>query len=270
MTNVAGPLLSHSDSPPTGETGVEVRGTQDTTGSAQSNGKVSQSDDLPFSPILQLIADGGLVTPKSSAVPYLQLVCACAETYPLGECWTSNTQHYWHNYIPKDQLMEDSTCCNGCAPHDIALVVNLVTNILEAYGGPNGDQLTQVWALTGLIRLTESSALVTFASEQRGETSTILSFVWQRVWQAIFNSDLRYASYTRGARSDSLGEVVLVLLSEMVRQRWTEPATNCVPENFPMQSSTNAFLHANQGQVWSFDAFSNVNAIYVQAVFDLT
>jgi hypothetical protein len=105
--------------------------------------------------------------------------------------------------------MEDSTCCNGCAPDDIALVVFLVTNILEAFGGPNGDHQTLAWALTYLIRLTESSALVTFASEGKGETLTILSFVWQRVWHTVFNSDLRYASYTRCAQSDSIGELVL-------------------------------------------------------------
>lgn len=267
MLNVAGPLWSCCDNLANGQTRVELLGTQDTAGSAASNAKATHSDSFPFSPILRLISEKNLVAPKS-AVPYLQLVCACAETYPLGECWTSST-HYWHKYTPKDQFTEDSTCSNGCAPDDIALVVFMVTNILEAFGGPNGDQQTQVWALTCLIRLTESSALLKFASEGKGERLTVLSFVWQRVWHTVFNSNLRYASYTRCAQSDSIGELVLVLLSEMVRQKCTEPMMERAGGISLTQSPANAFLPTNQGQVWSLDAFLNVDDIHVQAVFDL-
>jgi hypothetical protein len=156
--------------------------------------------------------------------------------------------------------MEDSTCCNGCAPDDIALVVFLVTNILEAFGGPNGDHQTQAWALTCLICLTESSALVTFASEGKGETLTILSFVWQRVWHTVFNSDLRYASYTRCAQSDSIGELVLVLLSEMVRRRCTESMIDSARGISLTQTSASAFLPTNQGQVWRLPRLSEVPA----------
>ena len=216
MLNIAGPLWSCCDKLANGQTLVELLGTLDAAGSATSNAIASQSDDCPFSPILRLLSEKNPVAPKS-AVPYLQLVCACAEIYPLGECWTSKAQHYWHKYTPRDQFMEDSTCCNGCTPNDMALVVFLVMKILEASGGPNGDQQTQAWALTCLIRLTESSALVKFASERKEELLTILSIVWQRVWHTVFNSDLRYRSYTRCAQSDSIGELVLVLLSEMVR-----------------------------------------------------
>jgi hypothetical protein len=100
VSNVAGPLWSCYDNLANGQTRVELLGTQDTTGSAASNAIASRSHGLPFSPLLRHISDEGLVTPRS-AVPYLQLVCACAETYPLGECWTSNTQHYWHNYTQR-------------------------------------------------------------------------------------------------------------------------------------------------------------------------
>jgi len=267
ISRVGLPLWSFCDNAVSRETSsqLEAAATQETSVSAASPVFTPQSDIQHFASVLQAMSDKMYDETSKSPVPFLQLVCACAETFPMGQCWTSSTQHNWHAYTPKDLLSEDKAYCNGCSPDDIALVVSLVTNILEAFGGPNGNVQTQRWALTCLIRLAESSALVAFASEQKGEASSILHVVWQRVWNTLFRTDLRYASYTRNATSDTLGELVLVLLTEIVKRRCTDPPLT----RGLAQTSIGEFVHANQEKVWSLDAFSNAASVHVQAVFDV-
>ena len=271
ISRVGLPLWSFCDNLLTKDASqVETVATQDTSFSASSLIIGSQDDIRHFSSVLQDMSEKMYDEAPKSPVPFLQLVCACAETFPMGQCWMSNSHRNWNAYTPEDMLSEDKAYCNGCSPDDIALVISLVTNILEAFGSPNGNVQTQRWALTCLIRLAESSALVAFASEQRGEWSHVLHVVWRRVWNTLFRADLRYTSYTRNASNDTLGELVLVLLTEIVKRRCTDAPVTGDKGNPTAQHSIGEFVYANQMKVWCLDAFSNGALVRSQAVFDLT
>ena len=197
---------------------LETAASQET---AISSSSFPQSDIQHFASVLREMSNKMYDESARSPVPFLQLVCACAETFPMGQCFASNTQRNWHSVTTRDN--EEKAYCNACSPDNIALVISLVTNILEKVGGPNGNVQTQRWALICLVRLAESSNLVATAAEQQGISSPILHVVWQRVWHTIFRTDLRYASYTGNSSTDKLGELVLVLLTEIVKRRCTDP-----------------------------------------------
>lgn len=271
MSSVGLPLWSFCDNVLAREASqLDAVASQETSIAGASSAFPPQSDIQHFSSVLQEMSSKMYDQAARSPVPFLQLVCACAETFPMGQCWTSNTQRNWQSVTPNDLLStEEKLYSNGCSPDDIALVVSLVANILEANGGPDGNQQTQRWALTCLIRLSESSDLVATAAEQRGESSPILHVVWQRVWHTLFRTDLRYASYTRRALKDSLGELVLVLLTEMVKRRTTDPLMRGDEGISTAQTSIGDFVNANQEQVWTLEVFSDADSIDNQAVFDL-
>ncbi len=243
---------------------LETAASQET---AVSSSSFLQSDIQHFASVLRDMSNKMYEESARSPVPFLQLVCACAETFPMGQCFASNTQRNWHSVTSSDT--GEKAYCNGCSPDDIALVISLVTNILEKVGGPNGNVQTQRWALICLVRLAGSSDLVATAAEQQGISSPILHVVWQRVWHTMFRTDLRYASYTGNSSKDNLGELVLILLTEITKRRCTDPLASGNEGISTAQSSIGDFVSANQEQLWNLEAFSSADSIDTQAVFDL-
>ena len=45
---------------------------------------------------------------------------------------------------------------------------------------------------------------------------------WQYVWKTLFRYDLRYSSYTSGALSNNVGELIVQLLTQILRYQCAE------------------------------------------------
>jgi hypothetical protein len=219
-------------------------------------------------PILKYLSNGSAKYDSSpiSALSFLPIVGACAEAFPAGECWTSSSQNNWHRLSSTDPQREEVLHCHGCSPDDLSIIIYLLSNLLNVHGGPGGDIAIQGWTLVTLTRLSETSAILLRNFSKSSAALTSLGVAWRRVWTTIFRSDLRYQAYTDGAAQDSLGELVLVLLTEMVYWNCTDPITSLVssPSNRPQ-----SFVHDHQSQVWTLPAFADYRSIKTTSAFEL-
>jgi hypothetical protein len=213
---------------------------------------------------LAALNDSSSLRTTLSPISYLAVIASCAEAFPAGECWISSTQDHWHSLPPLDPLREDVLYCHRCRPDDLAVIIYLISVLLELFGGPGGDIDVQGWILLSLIRLTEASA-ISLAYTDKLSSLNNLTLAWRRVWKTLLRSDLRYAAYTEGATSTSLGELVLVLLTEIVHRKCVDPTLS----DHQSTRSSNAFAYENQAQIWCLPAFGNHRSIHTPSPFEL-
>ena len=207
-------------------------------------------------PILQLVAEQNEESRSAwgntTQTPLLQLLGACAETFPLGECWSSSTHNNWHEFRPDDPLRASIFHAKTSSAEDASLCVFVLSCFLEDSGR---DSESQAWVIKALLRLTETSCLL-HSVRDRKLTRAPLERAWQRVWATMFRSDLRYVVSTKNSSSDSLGELVLALLSEIV-------ATRCTG------FSNDSFLQTNHHKVWTLPAFVDPSTVHTPVFFEL-
>jgi hypothetical protein len=86
------------------------------------------------------------------------------------------------------------------------------------------------------------------------------------VWTTLFRSDLRYGAYSEAAATNSLGELVLMLLTEMVHRKCADPVVSLSDRLSTKQPS---FVHENQSQIWGLPAFTSYRTISTTAPFEL-
>ena len=194
----------------------------------------------------------------------LQIVAACAEAFPSGACWASRSLSSWSEIPNEGREFEYNRHVHGCAPHDLAAVVLVVANILDAHGDHNGDAECQKWALRCLIRLAKATSCLTLAD--RETDSTVLGRIWQRVWSIIFHSELRYSAYTANTAPDSIAEMVLWTLSAITQHVCTDPHIRWSQE---VRERRSTFLYRRQGDLWNLPVFSLVGDTASTAPFDV-
>ena len=204
---------------------------------------------------------------------YLQIICACAEVFPRGECWSSNNEWYKSKICPFDSLRHKTelnnahvevSYCNACSCSDMASLIHSVTDVLCHYGNTSGDLQVKRWTLICLLKLTEASIIAANYWEKSRNTNdkAEVSLAWRRVWETIFRHDLRYSSYTSNASTSSLGELVLMLLTEIIKGHLTSM-------NSVVGKHRDLYVMKEQDKVWSLPVFKSVDKIYSSAPFEL-
>lgn len=201
--------------------------------------------------------------PKS-IIPVLQLISACTEAFPLGECWASRTIGYCYK-SGKGIIEHDEFKVKRCSLDDLALVVFLVSNLLESSGGPGGDVEIQSWILRCLLRLAESTEMLTAIVAGKGTPRNALSLAWYRVWNLLFQPTLLYRTYTWAASGGSIGDLVLVLVAEIVNRG----CTNSILLDEASRGSRTSILTSNQTDIWFLPIFKDSLPVETQSVFDL-
>ena len=163
---------------------------------------------------------------SASTKAILQLVCACAEAFPRGECWSSSARQNWSTTLDENTYAGGASARvrerHGSSPADAAAVVYLLGTTLECCGGSGGDENVQVWTLMALLKMTESSAIISTRDGVPISSLEALRVAWQFVWKTVFRYDLRYSSYTSGAYAGNAGELVLQLMTQMIRYQCTD------------------------------------------------
>lgn len=221
---------------------------------------------------------------QPTAAATLQLLCASAESFPRGECWSSSTRNFWSTILD-DRRYPNGTSAKildryGSSPEDAAAVVYLLGTTLESCGGTGGDESVQLWTLLALLKMTESSAIICsregLDSTSFGSPSSlrILRVAWQYVWKVLFRYDLRYTAYTQGAYDSNAGELVLQLLTQMIRYNCADRVAMSVCSTSRLLSkassaSTSPFVHAEQGQICKLPIFDDTSTILSSAPFEL-
>jgi hypothetical protein len=211
----------------------------------------------------------------------ISIIAACAEAFPSGGCWASFQSDYWwtisvhdlkasrhHNDTasPKttDLLEDDELQVIGCSTHDLSLVLFLLSCMLEMQGRQHADTCIELQhiVLLGLIKLAHCTAVIHHRSRQQEDLDlTSIETVWRHVWNILFRSDLRYASYTQDAEpGPSTGELVLILLHEMVRLHCTDLNYHRSVKRVTNKSTT-TFLSSNQASVWNLPVFRDANKV---------
>ncbi len=199
----------------------------------------------------------------SKIIAYLQIISACAEAFPRGECWASTNKWYKTTFSPL-QLGDVVTYSTACSPLDMAAIVYSLSLILSRYGGANANVQVQMWALLCLLKLTESSHISCKYSQGNG-SSHELTLAWQHVWKRLLQPELRYNSSTAQAESSSVGEMVLMLLTEIVRGGLVE-----LGSFDDLAGAKHAsFIRKHQGKIWNLPIFSSAVELKISAPFEL-
>lgn len=230
----------------------------------------SKSDILSKLPLVQAIRDKKVENrgvSKSKLVAYLQIVSACSEAFPKGECWTSCNK--WRRmHESKNTLDCQIKYFNVCEGSDLSFIIFSLSLLLQAYGGMNGDVRVQTWVLICLLKLTEATRLWSLYCDENKDQLENLILSWQNVWDQLLHPDLRYQSYTSNAYESTLGEIVIMLLGEIVRNNLTERSLLHLSDGKP-SSSPSEFVTKQQQKIWNLPFFSQASRIHTSAPFDL-
>jgi hypothetical protein len=234
------------------------------SGESQEESELSGLSD----PLLVHLAqnDDNVRTNSEDLVKLLQIVSACAEAFPSGSCWMTQTQRWCELGPVDDDLDEDMIQINAGTPDDLAVVVHVVANILELHGGHTGDHDTRRWTLLCLLRFTEASAIQSYLSRDAPREFASLRLAWRRVWTTILRSDLGYAALTKTAAAGSNGELVLLLLTELARQFCMDPELRW-SNSFPSRQAS--FLFHRQIDIWSLPVFAKDGLVEIPSPLEL-
>ena len=238
--------------------------TESETGAGVENGEL-----LGRLPMLLAIDQNAKELDDSRVIVYLQIISACAEVFPRGECWASTNKWYETTYSPLDPTMDETlggivTYCSACSPLDMTAMVYSLSLILSRYGGANASGQVQMWALVCLLKLTESSHISCKYSADNG-SSDELTFAWQCVWSRLLQPELRYHSSTAQAEPSSVGEMVLMLLTEIVRGGLVESGSFADLAH----AKHSSHVRKNQSKIWNLPIFSTALDLKVSAPFEL-
>ena len=249
---------------------------------------VVDSDESQFLKMMPMLGAAALFESNNkSSIPYLQLICACAEAFPRGECWSSNNQWRRRQMSCKESKEQPMVKTlpyyrNFASPRDTASVVFSVTEVLASCGGAGGDRATQSWSLLALLKLTTPSALICLENDTDPSVD-VLCAVWCRAWDTLFRPDLQYSSYTACAFPTSAGEMVLMLLTlvarfglidptllRMIHQAKKSDSASKELLSDISKSNLSSILLMKQKQVWNLlPVFKNPRFVLSGAVFDL-
>lgn len=186
---------------------------------------------------------------EKTLIAVLQVLCAAVELHPLGACWASSAQNNWTlNSGIGECLSASETFISlfGCSSCDLAFVVDTVCSILETYGGFNASSEIQEWTLICLSKLSIATELHSISFP---DVTDSLQIAWRKVWIILFSSDMCYAARTKVTLSGSIGDLVVRLLTQMVRFSCTDLSHRS--EAYRRDS----FLVNNQGEIWNLPAF---------------
>ena len=201
----------------------------------------------------------------AKVIVYLQIISASAEVFPRGECWSSVNKWHEINYSPfygsRVETGKIVTYCNACSARDLAAIIYSLSLILVRYGGANGSVQVQMWTLVCLLKMTESSHISCKYSTEK-EDRNELTFAWRCVWKRLFQADLRYQSSTSHADSSSVGEMVLMLLTEIARG-------SLVEFDFSRSFVQPTYLRRHQNKIWNLPIYSTAVDVKISAPFEL-
>lgn len=204
----------------------------------------------PLRPVLKLIANDN--DTHKSPIPYLAIIGASAEFFPAGECWALSAIENWHCFIPEDKLRGEVIWYHGSSTFDLVSLLSILSNLLEEHGIPESDPSIQYWILLILTKLTETTAvIVQNLKNMKNNRPYLLSLTmkWRMIWKILLRSDLRYTSYASFLGENSLGEIFVILLTEIISRKCTEVLETTSNESECRQSS---FIYEQQKHIWSF------------------
>lgn len=200
--------------------------------------------------------------PPTTAI--LQLVCSSAEAYPRGECWSSSARQNWSTTLDENTYPGGASARvrerHGSSPADAASVVYLLGTTLESCGGSGGDNDVQVWTLVALLKMADSSAIISAREGVPVQSLEALRLAWKYVWKTLLRYDLRYSSYTAGAYTNNCGELVLQLLTQVIRYQ----CMNKQEEGQTLASDGSHFI-----QTLKLPIFAKPTSILTGACFEL-
>jgi len=213
------------------------------------NGRYSADKSHPLLREINLIderADAKVV------VPLLQVICAAAEVFPTGSCWTSRCQTAWHKLPAVEAWGSSPISVLVGSPGDIGVVIDIVSNVLLSSGGSGGDAQEQRWALLCLLKLTKATSVQSSIRPFDAPGLSSLQNPWRCVWSILFRSDQRYLASTKQVAADSVGDLVILLLDGIVRNFCTDPGVTLTS---PVQQRQSTFVHSRQEDLWKLPVF---------------
>lgn len=229
---------------------------------------------------------------RPTAIATLQFVCACAEAFPRGECWSSSARQNWSTVLDERHYPGGTSARilerHGSSPSDAAAMVYLLGTTLENCGGSGGEESVQIWTLVALLKMAESCAIICSRegltdSSSFGSSSQLeaLRLAWQYVWNTLLRYDLRYSAYTSACYQNNAGELVIQLLTQIIRYQCTDrrrliplqvSSDPSMETDTPLSATATPdaqFVQAEQGKIWNLPVFENTASIFSGAPFEL-
>jgi hypothetical protein len=198
-----------------------------------------------------------------STISILQLICASAEAFPRGECWSSSARDNWSATLDENTYPGGASAHvrerYGSSPADAASIVYLLGATLEGCGGSGGDDNVQIWTLVALLKMVESSVIISTRDGVRTASLEALHLAWQYVWKTLLRFDVRYSSYTSGAYVNNAGELVLQLLTQIIRHQCT----------YHREKDSTNFIRSQTADILKLPAFDKPSSIISGACFEL-
>ena len=233
---------------------------------------ICDSSALPMMRALAVMVEASgskFASAPSSLVAYLRLLCACADAFPSGSCWSLDNKS-WKEYQASNVVLPHTVRQKVASSIDTASIVYIALTILVSNGGASGDANVQMWALTCLLKLTGPSlfACREVKTDKEREAAMALVNVWTDVYKTLLRSDLKYASYTASAYEGSLGELVLMLLTEINSLLLVDPK---LPALFSSSSSVSRsnLSSFTDAKIWTLPAFRDATQVQTRAPFEL-
>ena len=233
---------------------------------------ICDSSTLPMMRALAVIVEASgskFASAPSSLVAYLRLLCACADAFPSGSCWSLDNMS-WKEYQASNVVLPHTVRQKVASSIDTASIVYIALTTLVSSGGASGDANVQMWALTCLLKLTGPSlfACREVKTDKEREAAMALVNVWTDVYKTLLRSDLKYASYTASAYEGSLGELVLMLLTEINSLSLVDPK---LPALFSSSSSVSRsnLSSFTDAKIWTLPAFRDATQVQTRAPFEL-
>ena len=205
------------------------------------------------------VSSGRKDTPRTLTRHLLQIVSVCASLFPVGACWVTNSHTSWYA-MPFSEGEENRLDANmivppryipGCAPEDLAIVLNTLYGILKVYGELDGDANIQFWVTRALGKLTRSTS--SLALLNRESSMEEAQAFWRKVWSVIFRRDLRYCSSTADCSPNSFGEAVSCLIAAFAENMCADLDAQWSND---VQSRHSSFLRQRQDDVWNLPLFT--------------
>jgi len=212
---------------------------------------------------------GGLSVKESQVIALLHVVSAASEVFPLGGCWTSCTgsPNNWQK-VPAVEcgsvslVLEPVNIGTGSLA-DLAVVVRVVGSVLETHGGYNASAEIQRWVLVCLNKLAIATDAHLVVFESDALASSGLTEAWRQVWHTLLRSNLSFSNLTKSTKPGSHGDLVLRLLTQIIRFSCVDPETR-----FSGTSVRNSFLVKQQSDLWSLPVFERFD-IHAPSAFML-
>jgi hypothetical protein len=193
-----------------------------------------------------LVASSETRNIKQDIVTLVHIVSAASEIFPFGAAWSTNTQ-CWYDLDSFDAL-------HGSSLGDLTVLVNVIGNILKFNGKFDSSTELQKWALICLARLALATDACSATSKKHSDPQeeTSLAVAWKKIWSVIFCPDFCYRNLTKTTIPSSNGDLVLRLLTQIVRFQCTEAAGGT---DTGMALTKNRFLDQRQVDIWNLPVY---------------